>query len=329
MSHSLLPSHQTLTVPENQGKIRLDKFISTRLVDISRSHLQQLIKAKEVTVNNSSVKSSHLVLPGEIIQINIPPPTPSDLTPQNIPLNIIYEDEYLVVINKPAGLVVHPACGHIDGTLVNALLYHFNELSQIKNTDRPGIVHRLDKDTSGLLVTARDERTHANLSEQFKNKTIKREYLAIVCGQPSFDSGTVSTFIIRSKRDRRRMVVSKNHGKRAVTHYEMLEKFRMHSLIKLRLETGRTHQIRVHLAHLGSPVFGDPVYYGRQSQIQTLGQTDKSFTAKLLKNFERQALHARSLGFKHPATQEEMYFECSIPEDMEMLLTNLRNNIES
>jgi len=320
---------QQIVVSTNQGKIRLDKFLAAAVSGVTRSRLQQLIKEGNVTVNGERTKASHLVQPGETIQVNQPPPQPTDLIPEEIPLRILYEDDHLAVIDKPAGLVVHPAYGHPAGTLANALVYHFKNTSQVAGGFRPGIVHRLDKDTSGLLVVAKDDQTHAALSAQFKRKSTQREYAALVWGRPKPGSDTISSFIVRSEKDRRRMIVSDRRGKWAVTHYETVEVFSLHTLLRIRLETGRTHQIRVHLAHRGHPVFGDPTYGGRKSRLQGLSIANTKFVAELLDHFMRQALHARVLGFVHPLTNEELHFESSLPEDMEALLQALRQRGES
>lgn len=319
--------HQIIRVAPLQTKIRLDKFLAHQMAGLTRTRLQQLIRDGEITVNDRPVKASHLVMPGEIIRINIPPKPPSELLPQQIPLDIVYEDAQLAVVNKPAGLVVHPAHGNPDGTLANALLYHFKNLSKFKS-ERPGIVHRLDKDTSGLLVVARDEHTHADLSAQFKRKSTKREYRALVWGQLRPKRGTVSTYLARSERDRRKIIVTAGRGRWAATHYLVMEYFKHFSLVKLQLETGRTHQIRVHLAHLGHPVFGDVFYGGRKSNLQGISQRDVQFLTQLLSQFEHHALHAISLGFRHPHTHEELHFECPLPAAMQQLLEVLRENRE-
>ncbi len=316
---------QTFVIPPNQSKVRLDKYLAEHVANISRAQLQLLIKGGTITVNGEPTKASHLVAPGETIHINIPPKPPSELIPQNLPLQIIYEDEYLVVVDKPAGMVVHPAYGHRTGTLANALLHHFQNVSLLDEA-RPGIVHRLDKDTSGLLVVARDERTHAALSAQFKAKTTAREYLAVVCGIPKPKRDTISSFLTRSTKDRRKIVVSQKEGKWAVTHYEVAEKFHLHALLRVRLETGRMHQIRVHMAHRGHPVFGDPTYDGRKGQLQGLNVADTRSVVELLEQFHRQALHAHTLGFVHPITGEGLSFKSELPEDMKELLRALRKN---
>lgn len=304
--------------------MRLDKYLAERFAKLSRAQLQLLIKAGTITINGEKIKASHIIMPGEVIAIDIPPKPPSELVPQDLPLQIVYEDERLVVVDKPAGMVVHPAYGHRSGTLANALLHHFQNVSQLDEA-RPGIVHRLDKDTSGLLVVARDERTHAALAAQFKAKTTEREYLALVCGLPKPKRDTISSFLTRSTKDRRKIVVSqKEEGKWAVTHYEVAEKFRLHALLRVRLETGRMHQIRVHMAHRGHPVFGDPTYEGRKGQLQGLNVADTRFVVELLETFPRQALHAHTLGFVHPVSGAKLSFKSELPEDMKALLRALR-----
>ncbi len=313
-----------LKVAEHQRKERLDKYLTQFLPDLTRSRIQQLIGDGFITVAGAPIKPSYQISPGEEIVVRLAAPPPSELVPEAIPLRVVYEDDYLIVVDKPAGMVVHPACGHPSGTLANALLYHYETLSQMSGQGRPGIVHRLDKETSGLLVAARDDQTHAALSAQFKEKSTAREYIAVVWGLPQPERGTISSFLARSNSDRRKIVVAADHGKWAVTHYEVTEKFRHLSLLRLNLETGRTHQIRVHLAHRGHPVFGDPVYAGRKNNLTGLNVEDTRRLAGLLENFKRQALHARVLGFVHPFTKQTLHFESELPPDMQALLTALR-----
>jgi 23S rRNA pseudouridine1911/1915/1917 synthase len=331
MNETAAPVHRvhTFQVPQQQKKDRLDKYLTQFLPDLTRSRIQKLIDEGLITVNGGTTKPSHQIISGEVIEVRIPPPPPSDLIPEKIPLAVVYEDAHLIVIDKPAGLVVHPAYGHPSGTLANALLHHYQHLSQVGGESRPGIVHRLDKDTSGLLVAAREDQTHAALSAQFKQKSTVREYVAVVWGHPEPSQGTISTFLTRSPSDRRKIVatVSPTAGKWAVTHYQVTEKFRRHSLVRLRLETGRTHQIRAHLAHLGHPVFGDPIYGGRRNQATGLKAEDTRFILDLLQQFKRQALHARVLGFVHPITQQLLHFESVLPEDMQILIDSLRRDM--
>lgn len=317
---------RVLRVPAQQQRDRLDKYLTQFLPDLTRTRIQQLITDGLITVNGKAVKPSHPISAGALIEARLAAPPPSELIPEAIPLRVVYEDRYLLVVDKPAGMVVHPACGHPTGTLANALLYHYETLSQMSGQGRPGIVHRLDKDTSGLLVAARDDQTHAALSAQFKEKSTVREYIAVVWGHPLPGCDTISSFLTRSSSDRRKIVVATTPGKWAVTHYEVTEKFRHLSLVRLHLETGRTHQIRVHLSHRGHPVFGDPVYAGRKSQLVGMNVADTRLFAALLENFKRQALHARVLGFVHPVTKQALHFESEIPPDMNHLISTVRHH---
>jgi len=313
-----------IVVPPRKERERLDKFLAREVSRISRSFLQKLIEEEKVLVNGKPTKPHHLILPNEKIEIHIPQPPKLEVIPEDIPLDIIYEDENLLVVNKKAGMVVHPALGNYSGTLVNALLYHCNRLSLVSGTLRPGLVHRLDKGTSGLLVVAKDDHTHRQLALQFSRREIEREYWAIVWGQLEEKEGRIETQIGRSPKNRKRMSVVPE-GKVAVTNYVVIEEFHLLSLIKLRLETGRTHQIRVHLSHIGHPVFGDGVYGGRNKRLGSLSNRDRERAAKLLEMMPRQALHAKTLGFFHPVRKEFMRFDSELPGDMESLLEELRN----
>ncbi len=316
---------QQLSVPDNKIKERLDVFLTRQLPDFSRSQIQQLIKDGQVTILEKVVKSSYQVHPGDQIELQIPPPQKSTHEPENIPLDILYEDENLIIVNKPAGMVVHPACGNYQGTLVNALLYHTQNLSTFNSKERPGIVHRLDKNTSGLMVVAKDDFTHRHLSDQFANRTLEREYRAIVWGQPEPVTGQIQTFLDRNPNDRTRMHVPKDEtGKLAITHYEVLEKFSLFSFLRLKLKTGRTHQIRVHLHHIGHPVFGDNVYGGRLRQIMPLNQVERQFALSLLKIIPYQALHALTLGFLHPVRNEFIRFQSDLPPQFSAVLNAIR-----
>lgn len=309
-------------VPADQSKIRLDKYLSQRLERVSRTKLQKLIDEEKVTVDGKPIKASHLVLPDEFIEVTLPKPKPIDISPENIPLNIIYEDENLIVVNKEVGMVVHPAFGNMRRTLVNALLYHGNKLSVIGGSRRPGIVHRLDKDTSGLLVVAKDDYTHQQLAAQFSNRTIEREYHAVVWGHFQHTSGRIESPIARSIRDRRKMVLHPR-GKVAITNYRVIEQYPLSSLLSLRLETGRTHQIRVHLSSKGHPVLGDKTYSSQPRLLNSLNQKKQKLAMELFQLMPRQALHAKTLGFLHPITNEFLRFDSELPQDMKNLLSYL------
>lgn len=294
------------TVSELTG--RLDKVIAESIDSISRSRAQTLIENKLVKVNGIEEKPKYKVKKDDSVSVEIPEPKEINLTPQNIPLDIVYEDEDVIVINKPEGMVVHPAPGHPDNTLVNALLYH-TKLSSINGSIRPGIVHRIDKDTSGLLMVAKSQVAHETLSNQLKNKTNKRKYIALVHGILKEDSGTIKAPIGRSKNDRKKQAIVSN-GRYAETSFKVIERFsKGYTLIECELKTGRTHQIRVHMKYIGYPLVGDPLY-GPRKTISGHGQF----------------LHAKILGFKHPRTNEELLFEAPLPEYFEKLLKNLRNN---
>ncbi len=316
-------------IPEGKKKERIDLFLTGSIENATRSKVQKLIEAELVTVNKKFVKPSYQVQSKDIIEVDIPvSPRPEYAEPEDIPLDIIFEDEYLIVINKPAGMVVHPAYSNYTGTLVNALLHHTKKLSKRnqENPDRlerPGIVHRIDKDTSGLIIAAKDDWIHAKLSEQFARHTIEREYWAVAWGIFKEKKGEIGLNIIRSKSDRKKFSSSKTEGKTALTMYEVLKEFDFASLLKLNLKTGRTHQIRVHLASIGHPVFGDATYGGRKILAGTNLPKIKSRVENLLEIMRRQALHAKTLGFFHPEKKEFMRFDSEIPEDMQILIEKL------
>ena len=314
-----------ITIPITDGDKgkRLDKILSARLADMSRSRLQALIKGGCVTLadqkeaQNSTISPSHKVQPGEIYTVHIPEPEDAIPQAENIPLEIIYEDDHLIVVNKPAGLVVHPAPGSPTGTLVNALLHHCGDsLSGIGGVKRPGIVHRIDKETSGLLVMAKHDKAHTGLSQQFADHSITRLYSAICKGHPTPATGRIEGNIGRHPVDRKKMAVVDTGGKWAATHYRTQEYYQagghaLAALIECQLETGRTHQVRVHMAHIGHALVGDPVY--------TRGKYPSSLPADvrgILQGFTRQALHARVLGFIHPVTGKALKFESALPYDM-------------
>lgn len=298
---------------------RLDKALAGLAPSLSRERVKALILDGLVrTPEGAPARDpARKVEPGQRFALYLPEAVPAEAQPQDIPLAIVYEDAHLVVVDKPAGLVVHPAAGNPDGTLVNALLHHCaGQLSGIGGVARPGIVHRIDKDTSGLLVVAKSDVAHEGLARQFKDHSIARRYQAIVSGHPRPLAGTVDTWIGRSDRDRKKMAVQpEGRGKHAVTHYRTIERLEGAALVECRLETGRTHQVRVHMSHLGHPLLGDPVYGGRAKKAGAL-------LARL--DFRRQALHAASLGFIHPVTKEWLDFVSPLPEDMQLLLSQLR-----
>ncbi len=310
-------------VPLHQEKTRLDVFLIRNLEKFSRARIQKLIDDSYITVNGKKTKPSHAVRPEEIIDVCIPEPTPSEIIAEDIPLEILYEDEHLLVINKDANMVVHPAYGNMTGTLVNALLHHCGHLSGIGGVRRPGIVHRLDKGTSGLLVVAKDDFTHQQLSAQFSARTVEREYIAVVWGHFREKEGRIQSLISRSMADRTKMVFSKIRGKEAITNYRVIEEFPLTSSVSVRLETGRTHQIRVHLTARGHPVFGDRTYGGRSKQLKSLNQKDQQLALNLLRIITRQSLHAKTLGFIHPITRQELRFDSELPLDMRNLLRYL------
>lgn len=291
---------------EDEGE-RLDIFIAENFEGLSRSNVQNLILAEKVTVDGKVRKASYKVREGEKITVEIPEPQGIELKPQNIPLEIIYQDSDLAVINKPKNMVVHPAHGNPDNTLVNALLYHIKDLSGINGELRPGIVHRLDKDTSGVMVIAKNDRAHRSLAEQIKEHTINREYTALVHGVIKENLGTIEAPIGRSKTDRKKMAVVPD-GKPALSHYKVLERFNNYTLVRVKLMTGRTHQIRVHFSYIRHPVVGDPLYGPEKKHL----------------GLDSQALHASLLGFNHPSTGEYMEFTSELPEYFKKVLENLR-----
>lgn len=315
-------------IKEGENGQRLDRFLLSTNEDVSRTYLQKLIRDGAVSINqNRTIQPSYRLRLGDQIEITYPDVRPLEsIIPQHIPLDFLYEDSHLLVINKPAGILVHPASGVNTGTVVNALLAHCSDLSGIGGVERPGIVHRLDKDTSGILVAAKTDVVHRGLSLQFEKHTITRQYVAVVCGVPTETSGTIDANIVRSRRDRRRMTATRNSGRRAITHYQVLEIYHKFALIQLTLETGRLHQIRVHLQHIGHPVAGDPIYGGEQ---RSLKDADFIPIKQSLIHLKRQALHARTLRFKHPMNQERMFFSVPKPLDMQRLVDALRMSVRT
>ena len=314
-------------IQEDQQDTRLDRFLISASEGVSRTYLQKLIRGGEVTVNDKVTKQpSYQLQRGDRVCLALPAPRPLEtLEPEQISLNILHEDSHLIVLNKPAGMLVHPANGVNAGTLVNALLAHCRtDLSGIGGVERPGIVHRLDKDTSGILVVAKTDGVHRGLSVQFEKHRITRQYVAVVCGTPAEAAGTIEAQIARSRRDRRRMTTVKTGGRHAVTHYEVLETFRKFAFVQLTLETGRLHQIRVHLQHIGYPVAGDAIYGGEQ---RALNDADTVELQQALVRLKRQALHARLLGFVHPVTGQNLTFSAELPKDMQEIINALKKTV--
>ena len=299
-------------VEEQESGGRIDVFLSGKLEDLSRSHIQKLLKDGLVLINDSPCRPNYKVKPGDRIEIGIPEPEIPDIRPENIPLSILYEDEDVLVVDKPKGMVVHPSNGHYEGTLVNAVLYHCRDnLSGINGVLRPGIVHRIDMNTTGALLVCKNDFAHQNLAEQLKNHTIKRRYRALICGNLKEDTGVIHAPIGRHPVDRKKMAVNHKNGKDAVTHYQVLERFGNYTYIECRLETGRTHQIRVHMSSIGHPLLGDDVYGSGKSPFSLQGQT----------------LHAMILGFVHPRTGEYIEVEAPLPEYFEKVLRVLRKQL--
>ena len=326
MSKIIKEKKYRFEAPEGKKKERIDTFLTNAIENATRSRIQKLIDAGLVTVNKKIVKANYQVKPLDIIEAVHPiSPRPEDTEPEDIPLDIVYEDEFLLVVNKPAGMVAHPAYANFTGTLVNALLHHTKSLSNVNEPGRPGIVHRLDKDTSGLLVVAKDDWVHAKLAEQFSKHTAEREYNAICWGKFEKNEGAVETYITRSKKDRKKFTVSEFEGKQAITMYKVIEEFEFTSLIKLNLKTGRTHQIRVHLSSIGKPIFGDATYGGRQIRFGSELPQIKNRVHNLLEIMPRQALHAKTLGFIHPKTKEIMRFDSKLPKDLQQLILKLKS----
>ncbi|KOR23978.1 RluA family pseudouridine synthase [Clostridium sp. L74] len=300
----------SLQVEKEFDNVRLDLYLSKTFEDKSRSYLQGIIEEGNVLVNNNKKKRNYKLKVGDNIEVNIPAPKLLQIEPENIDLDIVYEDKDLIVVNKPQNMVVHPAPGVYSGTLVNALLNHCKDLSGINGVARPGIVHRIDKDTSGVLVVAKNDKSHNNLAVQFKEHSISRVYMALVEGIIKDEQGTIEASIGRHPVDRIKMAVVKD-GRHAVTHYKVVERFKNHTLVECRLETGRTHQIRVHMSHIMHPLVGDPVYGYKKQRF----------------NLKGQMLHAKLLGFIHPTTGEYMEFESSIPEYFKKIIKILRNEL--
>ncbi|MBU2700233.1 23S rRNA pseudouridine1911/1915/1917 synthase [Sporomusaceae bacterium BoRhaA] len=294
---------------ENEGQ-RVDVFLTSKLIELTRTHVQKLITAEKVLVNDKKVKANYKIQADDVIQLSIPEPEQGTVLPENLPLQILYEDDELIVVNKARGMVVHPAPGNVKGTLVNALLYHCTHLSGINGVIRPGIVHRLDKDTTGVMVVAKTDRAHLSLSKQIQERSASREYFALVQGVIGEEQGLIEAPIGRHPVDRKKMAVVFAHSKPAITRFHVVERFRGYTLVKCKLLTGRTHQIRVHMAYIHHPVVGDPIY----------GPTHSPF-AQLIAG---QALHSAKLSLTHPVTQKSLVFEAPMPADMTELLAFIR-----
>lgn len=327
-----LYEHHRLLVDKGQGLLRIDKFLMLRIENASRNKIQQAAKAGNILVNNVAVKQNYRVKPLDVISVVLAfPPRDTTVYPQDIPLNIIYEDAYLLVVNKNAGMVVHPGYANFDGTMLNALVWHFRHQPGAKPDAMPLLVHRIDKDTSGIILVAKTEEAQSKLANEFFHHTIQRTYQAIVWGVPRESEGTVTGNVGRNLSNRLVMSVFPDgiHGKHAVTHYKLLRDFSYVSLVECKLETGRTHQIRAHMKYLGHPLFADERYGGMQILRGTSSGTYKRFVENCFELLPRQALHAKSLGFTHPITGEDMFFDSELPADMQQVLEKWENYISN
>ncbi len=323
--------HHRIVADAGQSLVRIDKFLMDRLPNVTRTKVQAGIHEGFVKVNDQPIKPSYKVHPNDVVVVAMPePPRDSEVKPENIPLNIVFEDEHLMVINKAAGMVVHPAYQNWSGTLVNALTYHFQNLPQMKgNEGRPGLVHRIDKDTSGLLVIAKSELAMIGLAKQFFDHSIERTYNAIVWGLPDPPQGTINVNVGRSLKDRRITTAfpKGDFGRHAITHYKLLQDLRYVSLIECRLETGRTHQIRAHLKYIGHPLFNDAMYGGNEALKGTIFSKYKQFVDNCFKIIPRQALHAKTLGFIHPSTKKFIQFDSELPDDFKEVIEKWENYV--
>jgi 23S rRNA pseudouridine1911/1915/1917 synthase len=313
-----LAVHELVTSSEAGGE-RLDAWLARQLPALSRSRLRALIDDGHVRLDGARSRPSARLRPGQAVHVHLPAPVPAEPQPEDIPIAVVHEDPHLLVVNKPAGLVVHPGAGTSRGTLVNALLRHVRDLSGVGGVLRPGIVHRLDRGTSGLLVVAKDDETHRSLARQFAGRTVEKEYLALVLGSPARPSGEIDSPIGRDPVHRKKMSVRASRGREARTSWRVEERFDGGALLRVRIHTGRTHQVRVHLASIGHPVAGDPVYGGKRTLSSRRGAAREAFAS-----LERPALHAARLAFTHPATGERLAFEAPLPADIESVLALLR-----
>lgn len=337
-TENLLYENFRYIVDKGQSPLRIDKYLMVRIENASRNKIQQAARNNCIKVNGKTVKPNYKVKPEDVIQIFLPTePRDIEIIPQNIPLDIVYEDNDLLIVNKPSQMVVHPAYGNYDSTLVNALTYYLNKDDLAKDPEnpnsiktRPLLVHRIDKNTTGLLVVAKTEDAQTKLAEQFYYHTIERTYTALVWGDFKEDEGTVDANIARDEKDRKRMAVcTEDKGKTAVTHWNVIERFGYTTLIRCRLETGRTHQIRVHMKHIGHPLFNDETYGGDQILKGTTFSKYKQFIINCFELLPRQALHATTLGFKHPSTGRDMFFSSDLPEDMQNVIKKWRSYISN
>lgn len=323
--------HYRFKVDRGQSLLRIDKYLFTRIENISRTRIQNAAYAGNILVNNNPVKPAYRVKPDDIVQVVLPnPPVEIELIPENIPINIVYEDDDIIVINKEPGMVVHPAHGNYSGTLVNALMWHFKDLPLFSTGEiRPGLVHRIDKNTSGILVVAKNEIALNRLSKQFYDKTPDRKYVALVWGVPDPPEGTITGHIGRNVRNRKIMQVfpDGSQGKPAVTHYKVIENLGYVSVVECKLETGRTHQIRVHFSYIKHPLFNDDEYGGNRILRGTTFSKYQQFVKNCFNILPRHALHARSLAFKHPVTGEKLSFDSELPEDMQQAIIRWRQYV--
>jgi 23S rRNA pseudouridine1911/1915/1917 synthase len=323
--------HHRFKVDVGQSLLRIDKYLFNRMENVSRTRIHNAANAGNIIVNKTPVKPNYKVKPNDIVQIVLPnPPREIELIPENIPVNIVYEDDDVIVVNKEAGMVVHPAYGNYTGTLVNALVYHFKGLPVNQETEvRPGLVHRIDKNTSGILVVAKNELALNRLSKQFYDRTTDRKYIALVWGVPNPPEGTITRHVGRNIRDRKIMQVfpDGNHGKSAVTHYRVIEDLGYISMVECKLETGRTHQIRVHFSHIRHPLFNDAEYGGDKILKGTSFTKYQQFVKNCFKILPRQALHAKSLAFDHPVTGKRLFFDSDLPDDMKQVIEKWRKYI--
>jgi len=324
--------HHRIVVDGGQALIRVDKYLFDRLPNVTRTKIQQGIHDGFVKINEATIKPNHRIHPADVITVSFPePPRDTDVKPENIPLNIIYEDDDLLVVNKPAGMVVHPAFQNWSGTLVNALTFHFQSLPEMPgNTGRPGLVHRIDKDTSGLLVIAKTEKAMTSLAKQFFDHSIERTYWALVWGEPATESGTINVQVGRSLKDRRVTTAfpEGDFGRTAITHWKVLKLLRYVTLVECKLETGRTHQIRAHMKYMGHPLFNDVMYGGDQVLKGTTFSKYKQFVDNCFKILPRQALHAKTLGFVHPTTKKFMQFDSELPPDFAEVIEKWENYVK-